>query len=82
MKILCRLCLDFNWETPIYIYSEKGLTGTKMEAVNMNANTSAKTLTLSDNTEEGTIPQLNTSYYFAVKKKAFKLKKLIITYTE
>ena len=61
---------------------EKGLTGTKMEGVNMNVNTSAKTLTLSDNTEEATIPQLNTSYYFAVKAKAFKLKKLIITYTE
>lgn len=75
-------CAEVTDKTPIYIYSDKGLTGTKMEAVNMNANTSAKTLTLSDNTEEGTIPQLNTSYYFAVKEKAFKLKKLIITYTE
>ena len=75
-------CAEVTDKTPIYIYSDKGLTGTKMEAVNMNANTSAKTLTLSDNTEEGTIPQLNTSYYFAVKAKAFKLKKLIITYTE
>lgn len=75
-------CAKLTEKTPIYIYSEKGLTGTKMEAVNMNADTSAKTLTLSDNTEEGTIPQLNTSYYFAVKEEAFKLKKLIITYTE
>ena len=75
-------CAKLTEKTPIYIYSEKGLTGTKMEAVNMSADTSAKTLTLSDNTEEGTIPQLNTSYYFAVEAKAFKLKKLIITYTE
>ena len=75
-------CAEVTAKTPIYVYSEKGLAGTKMEGVNMNANTSAKTLTLSDNTEEGTIPQLNTSYYFAVKAKAFKLKKLIITYTE
>lgn len=75
-------CAEVTAKTPIYVYSEKGLAGTKMEAVNMNENTSAKTLTLSDNTEEGTIPQLNTSYYFAVKAKAFKLKKLIITYTE
>lgn len=75
-------CAEVTDKTPIYIYSDKGLNGTKMEAVNMNADTSAKTLTLSDNTEEGTIPQLNTSYYFAVKAKAFKLKKLIITYTE
>lgn len=75
-------CAEVTAKTPIYVYSEKGLAGTKMEGVNMNENTSAKTLTLSDNTEEGTIPQLNTSYYFAVKAKAFKLKKLIITYTE
>lgn len=75
-------CAEVTAKTPIYVYSEKGLAGTKMEGVNMNANTSTKTLTLSDNTEEGTIPQLNTSYYFAVKAKAFKLKKLIITYTE
>ena len=66
-------------KTPIYVYSEKALGGTKLEGVNIAAEGSMKTLNLSDNTGD-TAPQANTKYYFAVKAKAFKLKKLVITY--
>ena len=72
-------CAQVSEKTPIYVYSEKALGGTKLEGVNMAVNDAKKTLNLSDNTGD-TTPQANTKYYFAVKAKAFKLKKLVITY--
>lgn len=72
-------CAQVSEKTPIYVYSEKALGGTKLEGVNITSGNSAKTLTLSDN-EGDLVPQPNTTYYFAVKAKAFKLKKLVITY--
>ena len=47
----------------------------------MTSGSDKKTLTLSDN-EGDLVPQPNTTYYFAVKAKAFKLKKLVITYNK
>ena len=72
-------CAEVSESTPIYVYSEKALGGTKLEGVNMAVNDAKKTLNLSDNTGD-TTPQANTEYYFAVKAKGFKLKKLVITY--
>lgn len=72
-------CAQVTDKTAIYVYSEKALGGTKLEAVNMTSGSDKKTLTLSDN-EGDLVPQPNTTYYFAVKAKAFKLKKLVITY--
>ena len=74
-------CAQVSDKTPIYVYSEKALGGTKLEAVNMTSGSDKKTLTLSDN-EGDLVPQPNTTYYFAVKAKAFKLKKLVITYNK
>ena len=68
-------------KTPIYVYSEKALGGTKLKGVNMASGDYKKTLNLSDNEGE-LVPQPNTTYYFAVKAKAFKLKKLVITYNK
>lgn len=72
-------CAQVSEKTPIYVYSEKALGGTKLEGVNIDSGGYKKTLTLSDN-EGNLVPQPNTTYYFAVKAKAFKLKKLVITY--
>ena len=74
-------CAQVTDKTPIYVYSQKALGGTKLEAVNMTSGSDKKTLTLSDN-EGDLVPQPNTTYYFAVKAKAFKLKKLVITYNK
>ena len=74
-------CAQVTDKTAIYVYSEKALGGTKLEAVNMTSGSDKKTLTLSDN-EGDLVPQPNTTYYFAVKAKAFKLKKLVITYNK
>ena len=74
-------CAKVSDKTPIYVYSEKALGGTKLEAVNITSENEKKTLTLSDN-EGDLVPQPNTTYYFAVKAKAFKLKKLVITYNK
>lgn len=74
-------CAELSQKTPIYVYSEKALGGTKLEGVNMASGDYKKTLTLSDNEGE-LVPQPNTTYYFAVKAKAFKLKKLVITYNK
>ena len=74
-------CAEVSKSTPIYVYSEKALGGTKLEGVNIAADGAKKTLDLSDNTGD-TTPQANTKYYFAVKAKAFKLKKLVITYNK
>ena len=74
-------CAQVSEKTPIYVYSEKALGGTQLEGVNITSGNSAKTLTLSDN-EGDLVPQPNTTYYFAVKAKAFKLKKLVITYNK
>ena len=74
-------CAQVSNQTPIYVYSEKALGGTKLEGVNIDSGKDKKTLTLSDN-EGDLVPQPNTTYYFAVKAKAFKLKKLVITYNK
>ena len=74
-------CAKVSVQTPIYVYSEKALGGTKLEGVNILAEGAKKTLDLSDNTGD-TTPQANTKYYFAVKAKAFQLKKLVITYNK
>lgn len=74
-------CAELSKKTPIYVYSEKALGGTKLEGVNMASGDYKKTLNLSDNEGE-LVPQPNTTYYFAVKAKAFKLKKLVITYNK
>lgn len=71
-------CAEVSKSTPIYVYSEKALGGTKLEGVNITSGSYKKTLNLSDN-EGDLVPQPNTTYYFAVKAKAFKLKKLVIT---
>ena len=73
-------CAQVSVKTPIYVYSEKALGGTKLEGVNITSG-NKKTLNLSDN-EGDYVPQPNTTYYFAVKAKAFKLKKLVITYNK
>ena len=72
-------CAEVSKKTPIYVYSQKAMQGIKLEGVNMASGDYKKTLTLSDN-EGDLVPQPNTTYYFAVKAKAFKLKKLVITY--
>ena len=72
-------CAQVSDKTPIYVYSQKAMDGIKLEGVNIAANGAMKTLVLSDNTGD-TTPQANTEYYFAVKAKGFKLKKLVITY--
>ena len=72
-------CAQVSNNTPIYVYSQKAMDGIKLEGVNIAAEGAKKTLDLSDNTGD-TTPQANTEYYFAVKAKAFKLKKLVITY--
>ena len=74
-------CAPVSEKTPIYVYSEKAMGGTKLEGVNIDSGGYKKTLTLSDN-EGDLVPQPNTTYYFAVKAKAFKLKKLVITYNK
>lgn len=74
-------CAEVSKATPIYVYSEKAMDGIKLEGVNIAAEGAKKTLDLSDNTGD-TTPQANTKYYFAVKAKAFKLKKLVITYNK
>ena len=74
-------CAEVSESTPIYVYSEKALGGTKLEGVNIASGNNKKTLNLSDN-EGDLVPQPNTTYYFAVKAKAFKLKKLVITYNK
>ena len=74
-------CAKVSDKTPIYVYSQKAMDGIKLEGVNIAANGAMKTLDLSDNTGD-TTPQANTEYYFAVKAKAFKLKKLVITYNK
>ena len=74
-------CAKVSDKTPIYVYSQKAMDGIKLEGVNIAANGTMKTLDLSDNTGD-TTPQANTEYYFAVKAKAFKLKKLVITYNK
>ena len=74
-------CAQVTDKTAIYVYSEKALGGTKLEGVNIESEKDKKTLTLSDN-EGDLVPQPNTTYYFAVKAKAFKLKKLVITYNK
>ena len=74
-------CAKVSDRTPIYVYSQKAMDGIKLEGVNIAANGAMKTLDLSDNTGD-TTPQANTEYYFAVKAKAFKLKKLVITYNK
>lgn len=72
-------CAQVSDKTPIYVYSQKAMDGIKLEGVNITANGAKKTLDLSDNTGD-TTPNANTEYYFAVKAKGFKLKKLVITY--
>lgn len=72
-------CAEVSKKTPIYVYSQKAMQGIKLEGVNMASGDYKKTLNLSDN-EGDFVPQPNTTYYFAVKAKAFKLKKLVITY--
>lgn len=72
-------CAQVSDKTPIYVYSQKAMDGIKLEGVNIAADSAKKTLDLSDNTGD-TTPQANTEYYFAVKAKGFKLKKLVITY--
>ena len=74
-------CAKVSDKTPIYVYSQKAMDGIKLEGVNIAADGVKKTLDLSDNTGD-TTPQANTKYYFAVKAKAFKLKKLVITYNK
>ena len=74
-------CAQVSNNTPIYVYSQKAMDGIKLEGVNIAAEGARKTLDLSDNTGD-TTPQANTEYYFAVKAKAFKLKKLVITYNK
>ena len=74
-------CAEVSVQTPIYVYSEKALQGTKLEGVNIASGKDKKTLNLSDN-EGDLVPQPNTTYYFAVKAKAFQLKKLVITYNK
>lgn len=74
-------CAKVSDKTPIYVYSQKAMDGIKLEGVNIAAEGAKKTLDLSDNTGD-TTPQANTIYYFAVKAKAFKLKKLVITYNK
>ena len=74
-------CAEVSKSTPIYVYSEKALGGTKLEGVNISTGNNKKTLNLSDN-EGDLVPQPNTTYYFAVKAKTFKLKKLVITYNK
>ena len=74
-------CAQVSNNTPIYVYSQKAMDGIKLEGVNIAADSAKKTLDLSDNTGD-TTPQANTEYYFAVKAKAFKLKKLVITYNK
>ena len=74
-------CAQVSNNTPIYVYSQKAMDGIKLEGVNIAAEGAKKTLDLSDNTGD-TTPQANTEYYFAVKAKAFKLKKLVITYNK
>ena len=74
-------CAEVSESTPIYVYTEKALGGTKLEGVNIASGNNKKTLNLSDN-EGDLVPQPNTTYYFAVKAKAFKLKKLVITYNK
>ena len=74
-------CAQVSDKTPIYVYSQKAMDGIKLEGVNIAAEGAKKTLDLSDNTGD-TTPQANTEYYFAVKAKAFKLKKLVITYNK
>ena len=74
-------CAEVSKSTPIYVYSEKALGGTKLEGVNIASGNYKKTLNLSDN-EGDLVPQPNTTYYFAVKAKTFKLKKLVITYNK
>lgn len=72
-------CAQVSDNTPIYVYSQKAMDGIKLEGVNITANGAKKTMDLSDNTGD-TTPKANTEYYFAVKAKGFKLKKLVITY--
>ena len=74
-------CAQVSNNTPIYVYSQKAMDGIKLEGVNIAAEGARKTLDLSDNTGD-TTPQANTEYYFAVKAKANKLKKLVITYNK
>ena len=74
-------CAQVSDKTPIYVYSQKAMQGIKLEGVNMASGDYKKTLNLSDN-EGDFVPQPNTTYYFAVKAKAFKLKKLVITYNK
>ena len=74
-------CAQVSEKTPIYVYSEKALGETQLEGVNIDSGKNKKTLNLSDN-EGDLVPQPNTTYYFAVKAKAFKLKKLVITYNK
>ena len=72
-------CAQVSDKTPIYVYSQKAMDGIKLEGVNIAADGARKTVDLSDNTGD-TTPKANTEYYFAVKAKGFKLKKLVITY--
>ena len=74
-------CAQVTDKTPIYVYSQKAMDGIKLEGINIASGDYKKTLTLSDN-EGDLVPQTNTTYYFAVKAKAFKLKKLVITYNK
>ena len=74
-------CAQVTAKTPIYVYSQKAMQGIKLEGVNMASGDYKKTLNLSDN-EGDLVPQPNTTYYFAVKAEAFKLKKLVITYNK
>lgn len=74
-------CAQVTDKTPIYVYSQKAMDGIKLEGINIASGDYKKTLTLSDN-EGDLVPQPNTTYYFAVKAKAFKLKKLVITYNK
>ena len=74
-------CAQVSNNTPIYVYSQKAMDGIKLEGINIASGDYKKTLTLSDN-EGDLVPQPNTTYYFAVKAKAFKLKKLVITYNK
>ena len=74
-------CAQLESQTPVYVYSDKALGGIKLEGVNIAESGTKKTLNLTDNTGDAA-PQANTVYYFAVKAKAFKLKKLVITYNK
>ena len=74
-------CAQVTDKTPIYVYSQKAMDGIKLEGINIASGDYKKTLTLSDN-EGDLVPQPNTTYYFAVKARAFKLKKLVITYNK